>query len=86
MEYINGCCVFREERADLFMGNAKNRNTFLYGTLGDVRREDVLWPVDIFAEVVVVDLLGGALVAILSNHKVENLVGWRHDAQRLHHT
>jgi len=85
MEHINGCCVFREEWADLLISGAKDRGTLLNGTLGDVGWEDVLWPVDIFAEVVVVDLLGGTLVAVLSNHQVEDLVGRRHDAQGLHH-
>ena len=56
----------------------------LEGVLGDVGGEHVLGPINVLAEIVVVDLPGVSLVTVLPNHEVEHHFGVGHQVQVLH--
>ena len=54
------------------------------GSLGHVDGEHVFRPVNVLAEVVVVDLLGVSAVTVTASDQGEHLIAWRHQVQVLH--
>ena len=56
------------------------------GLLGHVLGEDVLGTVEILAELVIVNLSGGAKVAVLANEQVENTLRRGHETKSFQNT
>ena len=75
---------FTEEGALLLGANSSHERLSLLRALGVVSGEHVLGSVNILAEVVVVDLLGVATVAVTTGDQIEMVVARRHDVQVLH--
>jgi len=74
-----------KEWRSLISSHAWNVVSVGWGVLGHVAWENVLWAVQVKAELPVVDFSGGASVAVLSNDQVKDgLVGW-HEAELLEH-
>ena len=86
VENINFFGWLFEEHALLGVRDAENGALLRQGVLSDVGGEHVLGTIDILAEVVIVNVLIVALVAVLADHQVEKFVTGRHDVESLHHT
>ena len=84
VDNVKALGVFLEEGALLLGANADLDESLSRGDLRNVGGEHVLGAVDVLDEVVIVDFLGVAAVAVTANDQVEFFVARRHDVQVLH--
>jgi len=86
VDNIDVMCGFSEVGADLLGADANSAVGLSLGSLGHVLGEHILGPVNILAEVEVVDFLGVATVAVTASNQIEHLVAGRHDVEVFHDT
>lgn len=86
VDNVEALGALAEERADLLGTHSNLHNLVRLRALSLILREHVLWPVHIFAEIEVVDLLGVATIAVTADNEVKHLLtGW-HEVQALHYS
>jgi len=83
---VDDFCVCFEKGADLLGADANSAVGLSFGSLGHVLGEHIFGPVNILAEVEVVDFLGVATVTITASNQIEQLVTGRHNVEVLHDT
>ena len=84
VDNVDDFCVFSEKGADLLGADANFAVGLSLGSLSHVLGEHVLGPVNILAEVEVVDFLGVATVTVTASNQIEQLVTGRHYVEVFH--